>query len=193
MADNEALYPPVFSQTDLSLIQEEAIEEIRPKEAQRGFFSNIFVAPKKDGKMRHLRALNQFVVTHHFGISHPMRSSSPERLADKGGLEGRLLCYSHGPMASSFLRFSLQGQHYQFTCLPFGLSSGSWVFVIALLRELGVMMVQYLDDVLIMAASKQTAQDHTTVFFFLLENLGFVIHPKELVTLYLPNNSSFWA
>ena len=58
----------------------------------------------------------------------------------------------------------LQGTTYEFNCLPFGLSSAPWVFtktlkpVAALLRELGVRMVIYIDDILIMAESMELAK-----------------------------------
>lgn len=62
-----------------------------------------------------------------------------------------------------YLRFSVENQAYQFTCLLFGLSSGPWIFtkilksVAALLREHGVRLVIYIDDILIMAESKELA------------------------------------
>ena len=46
---------------------------------------------------------------------------------------------------------------YQFNCLPFGLSCAPWVFtkitkaVAAVLREMGVRIIIYIDDMLIMA------------------------------------------
>ena len=45
---------------------------------------------------------------------------------------------------------------YHFTCLPFGLSSAPWVFtktlkpILALLRGMGMRLVAYIDDILIL-------------------------------------------
>ena len=44
----------------------------------------------------------------------------------------------------------------------------------ALLRELGIRVIVYIDDLLIMADSPEKARDHTLAVIFLLENLGFI-------------------
>ena len=60
-----------------------------------------------------------------------------------------------------YLRFKFQDKVYQFNCLPFGLSVAPWVFTktlrpaIALLRELGERLIAYIDDILILAESKE--------------------------------------
>ena len=67
----------------------------------------------------------------------------------------------------------------------FELSCTPWVFtktlkpVTTLLRELGVRLVSYMyiDNFLIMGESPEVARDHTLGVIFLLENLGFVVHP----------------
>lgn len=58
-----------------------------------------------------------------------------------------------------FLRFSFQGQLYEFSCLPFGLSSGPFTFtkllktVFSVMRPHGIICVAYIDDILIIASS----------------------------------------
>ena len=50
------------------LIQKNAIEEVTPL-LQPGFYSNLFLVPKKDGGQRlviNLKALNRFVQNEHF-------------------------------------------------------------------------------------------------------------------------------
>ena len=65
-----------------------------------------------------------------------------------------------------FLRFQNQGKAHQFKCLQFGLSSTPWVFtktlhpVVTLLRELGLRMVVYIDNILVMAESESQLKDH---------------------------------
>ena len=88
-----------------------------------------------------------------------------------------------------FLKFQWKDKTYQFTCLPFGLSSAPWVFtkttrpVVATLRELGLHLVIYIDDILIMAETESLLKDHIIAVIYLLENLGFVInHPKSVLT-----------
>ena len=95
------------------------------------------------------------------------------------------------PVASNMkrlLRFRWQGKAYQFNCLPFGLSSAPWVFtkttrsIVTILRTLGLKIIIYIDDILIMADSQAMAREHTAALIFLLENLGFIInHPKSLL------------
>ena len=80
-----------------------------------------------------------------------------------------------------YLRFRWEGQTYQFNCLPFGLSCASWVFtkrVATVLREIGVRLVIFTDDILIMAQSETMLRDHVKGII----NLGFVINlPKSLL------------
>ena len=51
------------------------------------------------------------------------------------------------------LKFEWEGKTYQFNCLPFSLSCAPWVFtkttrpVVAQLRELGVRLIIYIDDI----------------------------------------------
>lgn len=52
-----------------AMLTKGAIEKLQLQEAQRGFYSNIFLVPKKGGEMRpviNLKALNQFVEVQHF-------------------------------------------------------------------------------------------------------------------------------
>ncbi len=77
---------------------------------------------------------------------------------------------------------------FHFTCLPFSLSSAPLIFtktlrpVAAKLRELGVRLVTYLDDNLVIANTPEQAADHTSALIYTLENLGFVIHPEKSMT-----------
>lgn len=74
---------------------------------------------------------------------------------------------------------------YQFTCLPFGLSSAPWDFtktlrpVVAKLRELGIRLVIYLDDMLVIAKTSKEAEIHTSIVIYTLENL---VHPEKSLT-----------
>ncbi len=83
-----------------------------------------------------------------------------------------------------YLRFVVSETIYEFNCLPFGLSSAPWVFtktlkpVAALLWEIGVRMIVYIDDILILAEAKETAQEQAEALVYLLECLGFIINWK---------------
>jgi len=62
-----------------------------------------------------------------------------------------------------YLRFQVAEACYQFTCLPFGLSCAPWIFnkvmkpLMTLLRSWGVRIIVYIDNMLILADSKEEA------------------------------------
>ena len=70
----------------------------------------------------------------------------------------------------------------EFACLPFGLASTLRVFtklmkpVVGLLRQLGIRLMIYLDDMLIMAKSRAIALQHASTALDLLQGLGFMIN-----------------
>lgn len=87
--------------------------------------------------------------------------------------------------SQGLLSFLWEGKPFQFTCLPFGLSCAPRVFtkvlkpVVAHLRERGIRLIIYIDDILIMAQSRQIAQDHLHLTLDILEILGFLVnYPK---------------
>ena len=67
-----------------------------------------------------------------------------------------------------FLKFQWKDQMYQFNCLLFGLSSVPWVFtkttqpVVAALREIGLRLIIYIDDILVMVVSESLLKNHVT-------------------------------
>ena len=87
------------------------------------------------------------------------------------------------------------GTTYQFTCLPFGLSTAPWTFikllkpVMAYLRSKGIRSVVFIDDILLMGPSEETVLSYTALTLDLLESLGFLInYPKSHLT---PNTYGF--
>jgi hypothetical protein len=156
-----------------SMIQKSAIEKTQKR---GGFISNIFLVPKKDGGQRpviNLKALNAFVETQHFkmeGVNNLKDFMIP-------------ICQNQ----RKFLKFPVDGHVYQFKCLPFGLACAPWVFtktlrpVAAQLRQLGMRLIVYIDDILVLAESQRKAQEHLLGLVYLLENLGFVINKEKSI------------
>ena len=86
------------------------------------------------------------------------------------------------------LRFAVDEIRYQFTCLLFGLSCAPWAFtkvlkpVVAFLRSLGVHLIMYIDDILIIEKSPDEVRDHVEVPIALLEDLDFIVNIEKFVT-----------
>ena len=85
-----------------------------------------------------------------------------------------------------FLCFQFKDNLYQFNCLPFGLASAPWVFtktlkpVAALRRELGIRLVVYIHNILLMAETREKARDHASGLIYLFQCLGFTINSQHL-------------
>ena len=82
-----------------------------------------------------------------------------------------------------FRRFRVEGQCYQF---PFGLSCAPWMFtkvmkpLMTLLRSWGkIRIIVYIDDMLVMARTKEEANQHMEVLVFLLDALGFIVNQEK--------------
>ncbi|CAM4625515.1 unnamed protein product [Leuciscus chuanchicus] len=81
-----------------------------------------------------------------------------------------------------YLRFAFEGQTYQYTVLPFGLSLAPRTFTkcmdaaLAPLRLRGMRVLNYLDDWLILAQSRSQLVEHRTILLDHLENLGITVN-----------------
>ena len=90
------------------------------------------------------------------------------------------------PEHQKFLRFSLQGKFYKFTCLPNGLCSGPRKFTkllklpLAKLRLDYIKIAAYIDDLIILSYSFDILKN-VWKCVKLLGNLGFVIHPEKSI------------
>ena len=173
------------------LLQKEAI---RPVKASLGeFLSPIFLVPKADGSWRpviNLRDLNSHITQHHFKMQGIRTVKGLMRKGDwltKLNLKDAYLSVPMNQAHTHLLRFQWQSQTYQFDTLPFGLSSAPYVFtkllkpVVAILRRLGIRVVLYLDDMLIMASSKEEARAHLATAMHLLTALGFILNLDKSV------------
>lgn len=84
-----------------------------------------------------------------------------------------------------YLRFSYKKCYYEFTCLPFGLATGPYIFtklmkpVLAEIRRRGIVCCIYLDDFLVVGADALTSREHTQEIISILESLGFIINYKK--------------
>ena len=197
--------PLQFNQSQCDLIQQE-VAEIMMKGAIREiaetsppeegiFYSTLFLVPKKDGVHRpviNLKALNNFVIAPHFKMEGIQTLKSLLRQGDwlvKIDLKDAYFAIPIREENQKFLCFSVANKSYQFTCLPFGLASAPWVFtktlkpVVALCRELGVRLVIYIDDILVMAESREKAEDQASGLTYLLQCLGFTVNMTKSILI----------
>ena len=96
--------------------------------------------------------------------------------------------FYHVPLARNqrqYFAFDFLNKRYCFTCLPFGLTTSPRVFtkilkpLIGLLRQQGMRIVTYLDNILIMAILKKEVLDQTSHLISALQNHGFTINIKK--------------
>ena len=97
--------------------------------------------------------------------------------------------YLHVPVRQAhrkFLRFAFMGMAYEYQCLPFGYSLAPRTFskcvetALEPLRRQGKRILFYLDDLLILSNSEETARRDTMLVINHLSFLGFAIMGKEL-------------
>jgi hypothetical protein len=144
----------VISQEVSSMLTKGAIEMVKFHPSK--FVSSIFLVPKKNGQLRpiiNLKPLNLFVKKIHFKMETVESVFPMLRQGDYMGSIDLKNAYFSVPVARDHRKFSqihMANQRYQFTGLPFGLSSSPGVFtvvlrpVVAALRHQVIIMVIYL-------------------------------------------------
>ena len=196
--------PPLLSNVPINLTSHHtALEEIVTKLADKqaiervvvtsspGFYSRLFLVPKKDGTWRpviDLSALNTFLRVDRF----KMETAASVRLAIRQGDWAVSIdlsdAYFHilvRPPSRKYLRFMALGQVWQFRALPFGLAIAPRVFsklmvvVAAHLRSVGIRIVQYLDDWLVLHSSRQLLLDQLSFALELMTQLGLVVNEAK--------------
>ena len=161
---------------------------------QPGFYSHTFTIPKKTGEQRliiNLKGLNHYIPHVHFKMENIQQLQDillPNDWMVKIDLKEAYYSVPIHPHSQDLLRIWWNGSPYKFTCLPFGLSSAPRTFtkllkpVVAFLRQRGVRLVIYIDDILIMADTKEKAAAHLILTLDVLEYLGFLInYDKSIV------------
>ena len=110
-----------------NMLDKQAISSM--EEGPEGFYSQMFLVPKKDGRQRpviNLKRLNQSVKTEHFKMEGIHMLKDLLRAGDWMAKIDLKDAYFMIPIAQEdreFLKFQWKDRSYQFNCLPFGLSS----------------------------------------------------------------------
>ncbi len=184
----EARDAPVLREEIAVLLAKDAIEPVPPAEMRQGFYSPYFIVPKKGGGLRpilDLRLLNRALHRLPFKmLTHRRRIKciQPRDWFAAIDLKDAYFHVSILPRHRPFLRFAFEGRAWQYRVLPFGLSLSPRVFTkvvegaLAPLREVGVRILNYLDDWLILAQSREQLCDHRDLVLRHLSQLGLRVN-----------------
>jgi hypothetical protein len=179
-----------------ALLTKLAIERVWDYQDSPGYYSPYFLAPKKDGSLRpilNLKTFNNFVVKEHFRLETLSSILHTLRVGDWLVSIDLKDAYLHVPIHREFrhyLRFALRDPQgrimvFQWTVLPFGLTSSPRVFtkllapVMAHLHRLGHRLNPYLDDFLGASASRVQSRQDCHLFTHTLTKVGFVINAMK--------------
>ncbi len=179
---------PVLCEEIAVLLAKDAIEPVPPAEMRQGFYSPYFIVPKKGGGLRpilDLRVLNRALHKLPFKmLTHRrmIKCIQPQDWFAAIDLKDAYFHVSILPRHRPFLRFAFEGRAWQYRVLPFGLSLSPRVFTkvvegaLTPLREVGVRILNYLDDWLILAQSREQLGDHRDLVLRHLSQLGLRVN-----------------
>ena len=174
-----------------SLLSKNVIEECAHEEGE--FLSNIFTRPKKNGGVRlilDLSELNKSLDVQHFKMDSIHTAAcliSHEFFLASIDLRDAYYSIPIDPRFRKFLKFPWQGKLYQYKTLPNGLSTAPRLFtkllkpVLASLREMGHVVVAYLDDTIIIGETREQTDQAVKDTTKILTELGFIVHDEKSV------------
>ena len=155
------------------------------------FISNIFLVQKKGGGQRpviNLKDLNNFLRYEHFKMEgvHLLKDLLLQNdwMVKIDLKDAYLTCPVHKEH-QKYLRFLWKGKLIQFKVMAFGLAVAPRIFTkllktpISVLRRMGIRLIIYLDDILLMNQSFQGVLSDLNVAMTLLKGLGFLINKEK--------------
>ena len=177
-----------------TLVEKNVIEKVEFPQSLTGFYSTLFLVPKKNGKMRmvtNLKPLNSFLKKIHFKMDTMQKVINLVKPKDWAISLDLSDAYLHVPIFQKhrqYMRFCVQNQCYQWKTMCFGPTCAPRIFtkivsvVAAYLRAQNIRMAVYLDDWLIVNQEKKQLILDRKRCLDLLVSLGFMIN-KEKSTL----------
>lgn len=168
-----------------NFLRSEIIE--RSPTQNEGFLSNFFTIqePNKRRPILDCKRINTFVQCSHFkmeGVPALRDIIRKDVYLCKIDLKDAYVVVPIHPLSRQFLSFRHQGAIYQYKTLAFGLSVAPRVlsklmrYAIEPLRKLGIRMVYYLDDLCVVAKTKEGMKTNTQTILDHLQKLGFLIN-----------------
>ncbi|MEW8547329.1 MAG: reverse transcriptase domain-containing protein [Candidatus Thiodiazotropha sp.] len=173
----------------MKLLHKGAVERIHSEDP--GFYSRIFLVPKKNGKLRliiDLSKLNTFLDIQSFKMETANKVRQAIQPNDWAFSLDLTDAYLHVPIhrtSRKFLRFCLKGQIFQFKALPFGLATSPYVFtrlmvaVATHLRKRSIVLFPYLDDWLIRNQIRLDLLRDQQFSITLITSLGLIINEEK--------------
>ena len=173
------------------LLEKGAIEPVPFVEQHQGFYSTMFLVPKKTGDLRpviNLRPLNQYLKTEHFKMDTMSKVINLVKKGDWAISIDLRDAYFHIPIFPAhrrYLRFCVQGRAYQYRALAFGPKTSPRVFtkvvsvVAAHLRMQSIRLAVYLDDWLALNAIRRLLLQDRQKILNLLSQLGFLVNAEK--------------
>jgi len=179
---------------EISVLKQKKVIEITTN-SEGEFISPIFLVEKRDsGKFRvilNLKKLNDFVEYKHFKmdtLASALKLMGPNCFMASLDLTDAYYSININRDHRKFLRFSLNGTLYQYTCLPNGLSSGPRDFTkllkipFAHLRKYkGHSSIAYIDDTLLVGPTREAVRQAVMGTWELLVDLGFTINQTKSI------------
>ena len=182
---------PVIEEEINNLLSKRAIEIVNPLKSQKGFYSTLFLVPKKNGEMGpviNLKPLNGYLRKIHFKMDTMSKVLNLVQRGDFGINLDLKDGYFHLKIFKKhrkYLRFCFQKKIYQFRAMCFGPTFAPRVFskvmsvVAAYLRKQGMRMSVYLDDWLSLNRFKENLYADRKIFLSLLFQLGFIVNKAK--------------
>ena len=181
---------PAIPEAIQVLLEKRAVERVLDTSSP-GFYSRLFLVPKKNGSFRpviDLSRLNQFLDNPSFKMETPAFIKASIRPSHWGVSLDLSDAYFHVPIhprCRKYLRFSHNGQVFQFRALPFGLATAPRVFtklmaaVGAFLRLQGTVLLQYFDDWLLHQIDPQRLRLDLEAAWSRIQSLGLLLNPEK--------------
>ena len=179
----------VINKEIATLLEKDVISEVF--DVSDHFVSNIFLREKSDGKFRmiiDLSDLNEHVTKHHFKMDHLETATDmmfPNAWLTSIDLREAYYAIPLHKEDRKFICFQWNNKFFEFTCLPFGLSSAPWIYtktlrpIFADFHEKGFSGFGYIDDSFIIAETYEESIHATKYLCDSFSKLGFRVHPNK--------------
>ncbi|KAN0045076.1 hypothetical protein ACTA71_006604 [Dictyostelium dimigraforme] len=177
------------------LLLDDAIEQVLPNRYSKlVFYSNVFTVPKPGTTLLRpvldLKRLNSYIVNQSFkmeGIKNLPSMLKKGYYMVKLDIKKAYLHVLVDPQFRDLFRFVWKGVHYRWKTMPFGLSTAPRIFtmllrpVLRMLRDTNVSVIAYLDDLLIVAPTKEECLTNLKKTMDLLLKLGFKLNLEKSI------------